>query len=389
MPGRESFTRFAAGKEHLFFSWDFYAKLLIAVYAALQAVRLPILPQFMDIYYHLSTAAGFIRAGGYSTYDFWEFAPVGRPHIYPPLFHLMLAGIMRAGVPVVLIAKLCEALMPVVFLVILWRFSRIMIGQRGAFFALVMAGSSFSFYLSLMNHLPATLAMVMGIGAWWCLERRWFVRASILLAGAFYTHIGISWVFTGALVLYSFVAARSQRSTIAVLAAALVLAAPMIWREGALLRLDRIVNISERFFCEFKIVEYVLAAAGIFIAVRRRDRGDLISVSLLMGSFLLALYPYRFFSAEGYLPVILLSALTFDRWYAAAAHRKDLLRYSAAAAAVGILLFSPTVLLSRTQERCPLGYRTYFPDSALVDLMKDGRQRVCLITEPIECLPNV
>ncbi len=50
--------------------WGCFSKIIILVYIILQLLRLIILPQFMDIYYHLQVAWGFIQAGGYSSWDF-------------------------------------------------------------------------------------------------------------------------------------------------------------------------------------------------------------------------------------------------------------------------------------------------------------------------------
>src|SRR3989338_7051083 len=48
-------------------------------------------PRFLDSYYHLAVIQGFRQAGGIALHAFWESAPAGRPHLYPPLFHLVWA----------------------------------------------------------------------------------------------------------------------------------------------------------------------------------------------------------------------------------------------------------------------------------------------------------
>src|SRR3989338_2092984 len=102
--------------------WNLYSAVIIAIYAMLQVIRWPILPQFMDIYYHFLTAWGFNQANGYSGWDFWQYAPVGRTHIYPPFFHIILAFIMKAGISMTVLAKLCETVVPVIFIITLWLF---------------------------------------------------------------------------------------------------------------------------------------------------------------------------------------------------------------------------------------------------------------------------
>src|SRR3990167_1371545 len=97
------------------FSWDFYSKLMILSYCLLQFIRWPLLPQFMDIYYHLLTAWGFIQAGGYSGWDFWQYAPAGRIHIYPPLLHIVLAFFIKSGISKIILVKFLETAAPISF----------------------------------------------------------------------------------------------------------------------------------------------------------------------------------------------------------------------------------------------------------------------------------
>ena len=81
------------------FNWNFFSWSLIAIFCLLQVLRWQIMPQFMDIYYHLSCAWGFIQAGGYSGWDFWQYAPVGRTHIYPPVFQIQTTPPSSINIP--------------------------------------------------------------------------------------------------------------------------------------------------------------------------------------------------------------------------------------------------------------------------------------------------
>ena len=102
------------------FSWNFWSIVIIISYAAWPIARWAKLPQHIDIYYHLLTAWGFIKAGGYTTWDFWQYAPIGRPNIYPPLFHIILAMFMKAGIGKIFLARLFSVALPALFLFTLW-----------------------------------------------------------------------------------------------------------------------------------------------------------------------------------------------------------------------------------------------------------------------------
>jgi len=283
--------------------WNFYSGIIISSLLVLQLARWIILPQFMDIYYHLLTAQGFIQAGGYSGWDFWQYAPMGRPHIYPPFFHLALAGFMQAGVSPVILAKLCEALLPVVFLVTLWKFIKNHYGPQLAFFSVLLFFASFSFYLSLLNHIPATLALIFGILSLNQLFKKRLLRSAILLTLVFYTHIGISLFFGLTFLLYGWLNNEFRKKAGGVLLAALIFSLPIIIKELSVLRFMHTFGFSlhERYLCQVKIVESVLGLIGLFQALKRGKEYRLFA-GMFLASLIFIIYPYRFLSGEGYYP---------------------------------------------------------------------------------------
>jgi len=128
--------------------WGFSALLLLMCYAFLQIAHWPLFPYHMDVHYHLHSAWGFMRAGGYSGWDFWEYAPFGRINIYPPLFHIILAFFLEVGANAVFLAKFFQTLIPVLFLFTLWHVIKKNYSRRLGLFVLIALSSSFSFYLS-------------------------------------------------------------------------------------------------------------------------------------------------------------------------------------------------------------------------------------------------
>ena len=175
--------------------WVYFSGVIIIIFGLLQLLRSVILPQFMDIYYHLQVAWGFLQSGGYSGWDFWEYAPFGRTHIYPPFFHIILALLMKLGFSAIFLAKLFESAAPVLFLIVLWYFIRKNYSAQLAFFVVLAFSSAFAFFISLSNHIPAALALILGLFAFNELFKNRCLRAAILLAFCFYTHIGVSWFF--------------------------------------------------------------------------------------------------------------------------------------------------------------------------------------------------
>ncbi len=321
--------------------------------------------QGMDIYYHLLTAWGFIQAGGYSGWDFWQYAPVGRIHIYPPFFHLMLAAFIKTGVSRIIIAKLCEVIIPVLFLGVLWNFIRVNFSKRLAFFTLLMFFSSFSFYLSVTNHIPATLALIFGILSLGQFFKNKLTRSVLLLTFCFYTHIGISWFFILTFFLYGAFNKDARRKTLSVAGLAFLLSLPVIIRELNGLRFMTTAGLSlnEKYLSQVKVVDLLLAVLGLSIALKEKGKYILFP-AFLIASFIFIIYPYRFLSGEGYFSLILLSALFLDSIYNAL-NRK----YVVLIIAVFILVISPTWIMYKSIKDNKLSYKINVFDSGFINLL--------------------
>ena len=348
-------------------SWDFYSKLIIICFLLLQVLRWRILPQFMDMHYHLLTAWGFNQAGGYSGWDFWQYAPFGRIHIYPPVFHLILAALLKAGINAVILAKICETATPILFLSALWLFVRRNYNERLAFFVLLALSSSYSFYLSLINYIPATLAIILGLYVFDQLFRNRTLRPILLLALCFYTHIGISWFFVLSLFLYGLFDSRYRKTCFLVSMFSIVLACPILLKQLAGFKLFSTASINEKYFSEFKILDYILALFGVAIILRQQKKYWLF-LSLFLASFIFLVYPYRFFSAQGYLPIIFLSAVTLDSIFKVIREEKGYFKYYFGISLIAyLLIFSPTILMEKNEDK--IVYKFYVADSALVDMV--------------------
>ncbi len=353
-------------------SWDFWGVLVLVVFAGLQLIQWAFLPHFMDIYYHLVTSWGFLDAGGYSAWDFWQYAPIGRPHYYPPLVHVIFAAGLGAGIAPILLAKIAEVVMPIIFLAVLWRFCRRHAGDEYAFWVLAAASASFQFYLSLANHVPATLGLVFAFFAVDALLRGFARRAAWWLALCFYTHIGVAWFFAAAGICFYILHRESRRSIAEALRIAGLLALPMILWEGVLsVNLASVgFALNEIYTSKFKVWEYLLAAAGCYYAWRAGAFGRML-LSIACASLVLLVYPYRFFSGEGYIAAALLAGygLLRMRAFLFAVRGKAAARAFGAGVAVMLFLVTPTVTLAPKSQFSWGKPQIAFGDSSFMGLM--------------------
>jgi hypothetical protein len=350
-------------------NWDALSKLIILTVTVLQLTRWLILPQFMDIYYHLHSAWGFNQAGGYSSWDFWQYAPFGRVNIYPPFFQILLASLMKIGFGPVILAKLFETFAPILFMIVLWRFMRANFSQALAFFTLVAFGSAAAFYFSLINHLPSTLAFIFGLLALDQLFKKRIYFSLILLTLCFYTHIGVSWFFGLSLSIYLLGNQAYRKPGLRVLIGALILSLPVLVQQLSALGLISVIglNLSERYQSQIKLLDYGLAAGGLYLAILARGKYYLL-ISFFAASLIFLAYPFRFFCGEGYFPVILLSAVfLLNLWESGLA--KIIFKVTLISSVLFLLFISPTLSLSKLPPAQKITYGLKFPDSVFTNLL--------------------
>ncbi|MBN1421165.1 MAG: hypothetical protein JXP34_20500, partial [Planctomycetes bacterium] len=119
-------------------SFTGYALLLIAFVAIAGALHWSWYPIFVDTYYHMATIQGIEQAGGLPTWAFWEMAPAGRVHIYPPAIHIVgYLTTLLGATPVGFITFLSWFLYPAFFFTV-WLWMRRVFGARPALIAVVL-----------------------------------------------------------------------------------------------------------------------------------------------------------------------------------------------------------------------------------------------------------
>lgn len=324
----------------------------------------------MDIYYHLLTAWGFDQSGGYVGWDFWQYAPFGRTHIYPPFFHLVLSLFVKLNIDQVLLAKICECFIPVVFFGVLWRFVRIGFNSRLAFFVVIAGCSSFPLFRILTNHIPASLAIIFGLLALGQILESKVLRPALLLALCFYTHIGISWLFLITVFLYGVFNNEYKKLCLKVFFLVLCLSLPILFKEllgsGSIKSLG--INLNETYNCSFKILEYILVILGLIFLTKNPDKRYRLFLSLFIASFILLSYPFRFFSGEGFLAAIFLIAVALEYLYSKLSKDRLYARMAFFAVIIYLLFISPKIYMTKSVEQKNITYGVSFYDTVLSGL---------------------
>ena len=272
---------------------------------------------------------------------------------------------MKAGISMTVLAKLCETVVPVIFIITLWLFVRNNFGERLSFFIILAFSSSFSFYMSLLNHIPATAALIFGLLSIGQLLRRSFFGSLIFLVLSFYTHVGIPWFFLSTILIYAFLNKEHSGISFKVAIWAMILSTPVLFKQISGLRFISAFGfeMNEKNIIQIKIFDYILTIAGL-VFIFSKEKKYRIFLAMFLAGFIFLTYPYRFFSGEGYLPVIFLAGFLIDFVYERLKNTKYL-EVFLIAVALFMLVLSPSITKYAAQENKPGGYKINIFDSAL------------------------
>ena len=156
LPPRDSTERFARRLS--------VALLVILALASLVRFR-DLYPLFVDVNYHMGAIEGMRQAGGLVLWDFWELAPAGRAHMYPPALHV--AGRLACLVgfsPWGFVTLVSWAMWPL-SLVATWLLARRLTGERGALLAVAFLAGPYQWFFCQAALTANAVALVLALGA--------------------------------------------------------------------------------------------------------------------------------------------------------------------------------------------------------------------------------
>ena len=93
---------------------------MIVFIAILSLIRFNYLPQYIDAWWHLSCANGYIESGGWVGWSWWDYAPWGRPQVYPPFYHFLLVFLKKAGLSSINAVRVTEVVILPLFFLVTW-----------------------------------------------------------------------------------------------------------------------------------------------------------------------------------------------------------------------------------------------------------------------------
>ncbi|RLG47773.1 MAG: hypothetical protein DRN92_02515, partial [Thermoproteota archaeon] len=185
-----------------------------------------------DNAYHVLIAK-MLAEKGFFLWDHIEFAPSGRPHLYPPLFHALVAilGKVLGGSPwtFVFANDLVSVGIYSLGLYVSWYVGRKLYHEMGGFMVFTITSGLLMPALSMAIGLPSTLVFIFTpLAALWFLEGK-LLSSFIACTASFYSHTsGV--VITPITLMLAGVLARKFRQALKILVLSLLVYSPWFLR---------------------------------------------------------------------------------------------------------------------------------------------------------------
>ncbi len=293
-------------------AYEVLAAVFIALCIVLVLVNISMYPVYLDIPYHMAVTRGFQEAGGVTTWDFWDYAPSGRPHIYPPLLHVGMSMLQDIGLPAQAAATLvCVVMFPLILLSTWWAMRRLF-GSRAAFYALVLIGVPYAFFYQTGITIAASLVLALTPLVFLALEEDRKIASMVLLAMCLYTHLVLGHLVALALFIYLLHRRDCWKKIITVLVGAYVLYLP--WGIVILCNLGSFSVSEPGMGSDFAlhVLLWGIAAGGFVACYFRKKRYYLLPAYLLSMVPIAFFYSHRFWEGHIFLPLAMLGGVALD-----------------------------------------------------------------------------
>jgi hypothetical protein len=291
--------------------WDLAACLLFLLLAALILANLSMFPVFLDMPYHLAATRGFMESGGVVTWDWWEFAPAGRPHIYPPLLHVVMSIPLGLGLSEQAVGAFFSLIMFPLIMLSMWWMVRRLFGPRQAFYSSVLLLVPYAFFRQSAVTTAASLVLALTPLIFLGLERKRWVTPALLLAACLYTHLVLGHLVALALFIYLLHRREMWRGILKVLAAAYILYIP--WGLNIALHLSSF-SVSEAGggAASVHLLIWMAALAALPLCYIRKGRHYILSSYFLSMIPIVFFYSNRFWDGHALLPLAMLGGLFLE-----------------------------------------------------------------------------
>jgi len=181
-----------------------------------------------DLSYHMSVAQSFVRDGGVNAWETWDSLPLGRPHEYPPVFHILLTPFVAAHVASLLAIQIFNTIGLFLLFVLSWVGIIKVFNARTGFFYLLLVTSFVPLVLSMGATLPASLVFALSPFLLLLSKKKKILACIALLTLLLYTHMIFPWLVVGAFLIWAWCNKEYFKQTLRVVGVSLLLYIPWL-----------------------------------------------------------------------------------------------------------------------------------------------------------------
>ncbi|MHB8895841.1 MAG: glycosyltransferase [Candidatus Geothermincolia bacterium] len=293
---------------------DVFDMLSLGLIACLTLVALAYWSKFpvhQDTFYHMAATSGYATAGGISLHSFWEFAPVGRAQLYPPLLHVLMFALSKTGLSMLSVGRLVSFSAYPLILVSSWYGMRRIFTTRAAFYTTIVLSSCYLLFWHSAVESAASLVLILTPLIFVAVYRNRKVSAVVLLALALYSHLVLGHLVAFGLLIYAIHRRKMFKDIFIILAGAYLLWLP--WG------LHILVNYKSLSFNDpvggagggvtIHLLVWGLGLAGFVYCYFKKNKYYLLPSFLLGMIPIVFFYPDRFWNAHSFVPLAMLGGV--------------------------------------------------------------------------------
>jgi len=160
-----------------------------------------------DTPYHLLMGKMYSDFKTITVWDYYEYAPVGRPQLYPPFLHILIWFIHDITfLDYISIGRLIVILQYPLSLFSIWFTMKSLFGSREAFFSTIFLSLNIPFFSWMSTVAPtALLSIIYPLLALYFYKKNIFL-STMMLTISLYSHLGIPYIFILSIIIFTFLA---------------------------------------------------------------------------------------------------------------------------------------------------------------------------------------
>jgi hypothetical protein len=265
---------------------------------------------FQDDWYHMKVSQIILEKGYVPMWNYWEYAPIGRPHVYPPLLSIVIAILSLVTSSVMVSTMLVKIFTYPILLLSFWLVSKKMWGSRTGFFTLLSVLSVAPLLFMSVCVMPATLVLAISPLVIYTFLKKRLLTTSLLLSISLWLHTLLPWLLIGSLFLFSMLNRKTHLSFF-IKSSLLAFMTFLPWAIHTALNSTYLNYISTPSNVTLPAVVTLVSIPSIITAIRKRQSSLIFICLLLSLSVLLISYGHRFWP-YAVLAISFFSGMTID-----------------------------------------------------------------------------